>query len=120
MKKNRILVVDDEKAVTDTLGIFLELEGHEVFCSQSGRDAIQRFSEIKPDIVLLDLNMPEMNGFEVSGELKKLSANTTLIALTGDSREGVWERAEAAGFDHQVMKPCSPDEIRQLLSELSE
>lgn len=120
MKKHKILVVDDEKAVTDTLGIFLEMEGHEVFSARSGGEATERFAEIEPEIVILDLNMPMMNGFEAAEELKKLSSDVTLIALTGDSREGVWERARTAGFEHQLMKPSSPDEIRELLATITE
>ena len=119
-KKLKILVVDDEKAVTDTLGIFLELEGHQFFSAQSGSAAIELFPEIEPEIVILDLNMPAMNGFEAAQKLRELSSGVILIALTGDSRDGVWERAQAVGFEHQLMKPSSPDEIRELLATVAE
>ena|SRR5690242_1108625 len=80
----RILLVDDEPGIRLTLGAVLSLKGYEVETAVDGMDAIERFTARRPDLVISDLRMPRMDGFELLRKIRELSTKIGLIAITGE------------------------------------
>jgi signal transduction histidine kinase/CheY-like chemotaxis protein len=120
--RRRILVVDDNRDAADTLGELLSALGATVSVAHSGRAALDLFSSFAPDTVLLDIGMPEIDGYEVARRIRALTAHRVvlLIALTGWGQEHDQQRSLAAGFDHHVVKPPDVDRLRELLTTAGE
>ena len=117
----RILVVDDNIPSANTMGWMMETIGHSVILSHDGQDALQKARHEKPDVILMDIGLPEMNGYDVARALReeKDLSHITLIAQTGWGRKRDKERAQDAGFDHHLIKPLNYDELTHLLSGIS-
>lgn len=117
----RILVVDDNRDSATTLQMLLRLTGNEARAVYDGISAVAVAEEFRPDVMLLDIGLPGMNGHEVARKLRQESwgANVILIAMTGWSMEEDKERSEQAGFDHHLVKPVEPDALMRLLAMLS-
>jgi CheY-like chemotaxis protein/two-component sensor histidine kinase len=113
----RILVVEDNPDVAATMRDFLELSGHEVELASSGTDGVQAARAFHPEVVLCDLGLPGMDGFEVAAELRRdpETASAQLIAVTGYGRDEDRRRSKEAGFDLHLTKPVDPVKLRQLL-----
>lgn len=113
----RVLVVDDEPDTVVTLGVLLRGEGFEVEMLTDSRLVPEVVARFRPEIVLLDIGMPERNGYEVADELKRTHGNAcpTLVAVTayGDRANRAWARL--FGFEHHVTKPYNPVELIDLL-----
>ena len=111
----RVLVADDNADAAEILGETLARLGHEVHVVTSGHDAVERAVDLSPRVAVVDLHMPDMDGFEVARRLRDLRPDTVLVALTGfgDSRN----RAEAheTGFQHYLLKPIDVRELDRLL-----
>ncbi|WZP00419.1 response regulator [Isosphaeraceae bacterium EP7] len=116
----RILVVDDIRDSADSLSKLLRLFGNDVRTSYEGQQAIMTAETYMPDVVLLDLGLPGMNGYEVAAGLRKIPslAGATLVALTGFGTEEDRRQTEAAGFDHHLVKPVDIDALRTLLDRV--
>jgi CheY-like chemotaxis protein len=114
----RILIADDNKDAAETLGIFLELSGHEIHLAHSGVQALELANQLKPDVAVLDIGMPDMNGYEVAKRIRRepWGAGLTLIALTGWGQDSDKQRAQEAGFDHHCTKPVDPDTFERLFA----
>jgi signal transduction histidine kinase/ActR/RegA family two-component response regulator len=115
----RILVVEDNPDAAATMRDFLELSGHEVELATSGADGIQVARLFHPEVVLCDLGLPGMNGFEVAEELRRdpSTRSARLIAVTGYGRDEDRRRSKAAGFDLHLTKPVDPVQLKALLQE---
>lgn len=113
----RILVVDDNVDAADTLAMMLRLEGHEVEAVYRGRDALERMGTFRPQVVLLDIGLPELNGYEVARQIRRLpgTAELRLIALTGYGQAEDRARALEAGFDDHLVKPVDNSVLRRHL-----
>ncbi len=118
----RILVVDDNRDAADSLALFLELAGHDVAVAYSGAEALRMASNVHPQLLLLDIGMPAMNGYELAAQLQRFPwvAGATLVAVTGWGQEEDRTRARAAGFDHHMTKPIDPAAIQSLLHEIDQ
>jgi PAS domain S-box-containing protein len=118
-KSLRVLVADDNRDSAMSCSAFLKLCGHDVQVAYSGRSALAIADEFRPQVILLDIGMPEMAGYEVAQRLrgKSWSARTVLIAVTGWGQERDKERATAAGFDHHLTKPVDPAALERLLQD---
>ena len=116
---SRILVVDDLAASAETLMTLLEMEGFEVRIANEGMAALQIAQEFAPDVVLLDIGLPGMNGFEVAHRLRNLpeSRDALLIALTGYGEAESRTRSAAAGFDFHMVKPADVDLLLSLIAD---
>lgn len=116
-KGRRLLIADDNSDAAESLAMLLRFEGHEVTVVANGRQALAGVGRLQPEIALLDIGMPDMDGYEVARQLRKLpqSSNITLIAVTGWGRDGDQARAIEAGFDYHFTKPIEPDELFDLL-----
>jgi CheY-like chemotaxis protein len=114
----RVLIADDNADAADSLAMLLRLEGHDVTVVASGRQALTAAADVQPEFALLDIGMPDMDGYEVARRLRQaeLPSKLTLIAVTGWGREGDKARASQAGFDHHFTKPIEPDELFELLN----
>ena len=117
----RVLVVDDNHVNRLVAKRIIEKKGHEVIVASSGREALGTLDKERFDIVLMDLQMPEMDGFEVTAAIRESERATGLhqpvIALTAHALESDRERCLAAGMDGYLSKPIRPDEINSLLDE---
>ncbi|MGE5526745.1 MAG: ATP-binding protein, partial [Rhodospirillaceae bacterium] len=114
----RVLVVDDSDDAAESLAMLLRLNSHTVETAPDGLSALEQFSSFQPDVVILDIGLPDMNGYEVAERLRALPGGeqATLIALTGWGGEEERTRAFAAGFDHHLTKPVSTEDLQELLS----
>ena len=114
----RVLVADDNRDAADTLGLLLELYGHEVRIAHSGNAALEVAHSFRPNVALLDIAMPDLSGYDVARNLRldTTSPRIVLIALTGYGQDGDKERAHEAGFDHHLTKPVDPSKLEALIS----
>jgi PAS domain S-box-containing protein len=119
--KMRILVVDDNQDVADSLGMLLQLSGYDVQTVYDGPLALATISSYKPDVVLLDIGMPGMNGYEVARQVRKQPGfeDLPLVALTGWGQEEDRQRSKEAGFNHHIVKPVDSEILERVLEELS-
>jgi CheY-like chemotaxis protein len=117
-ERYRILVVDDQVDALHELCSLLRLFGHEVHAAHSAQEALDQAAQVSPQVVLVDLRMPGMDGFEVARRLRTLPdmERVLLVAMTGYARDSDQERARQAGFDHHLIKPVSFEIVQQLLS----
>lgn len=115
----KILVVEDNPDAGAMMRDFLELSGHEVELAASGADGLKAARQFHPDVVLCDLGLPGMSGFEVAAELRRDPATRSakLIAVTGYGRDEDRRRSREAGFDLHLTKPVDPAQLRALLEE---
>ncbi len=113
----RILLVEDNPDHAATMRDFLELSGHEVALASSGADGVAEARRFHPEVVLCDLGLPGMSGFEVAVELRRdpSTASAKLIAVTGYGAEEDRRRSREAGFDLHLTKPVDPGQLRRLL-----
>jgi signal transduction histidine kinase/DNA-binding response OmpR family regulator len=116
----KVLVVDDLAASADTLKVLLELEGFVVRIANDGATALTVAQEFSPDVLILDIGLPGMDGFEVARQLRSRpeSKNAVMIALTGYGEAESRLRSQQAGFDHHVVKPADIDFLLSIVSQL--
>jgi CheY-like chemotaxis protein len=109
--RNRVLVAEDEPITRMLVKLLLERENFEVLEATNGRDAVEIATRERPDLVLIDLNMPEMDGYAAIGNLRKNLAMATLpiVVLTAEDGAGVEQRVLALGADDYIVKPFEPD-----------
>ena len=114
----RILIVEDNADAREALRVLLELDGHTVEAAAEGLKAIEIASAKVPDIALVDIGLPGLDGYGVARELRKLSGRrSVLIALTGYGQPDDQERTRAAGFDQHLVKPVNPKLLSRLLQD---
>jgi CheY-like chemotaxis protein len=121
MNEPRILVADDDKDAVLSLTLLLRDEGYQVHGVHRGTEVLQAIFHFAPDVVLLDIGMPQMSGYDVARTLRDRygSARPALIAITGRTAEADKQQARAAGFEHHVAKPYEPRALLRLIGELS-
>jgi CheY-like chemotaxis protein len=119
----RVLLVDDYPDAREMYSEYLQFSGFDVIEAANGMEALQRAVETSPDIILMDLSLPVMDGWEATRRLKadERTAEIPVVALTGHALAGISEGAKQAGCDAFVTKPCLPEdlvrEIRRVLDE---
>jgi len=113
----RILIVDDSRDGSESLAMLLRVLGAEVALAHSGHQALESVETFHPDVVLLDIGMPGMDGYEVARRIRANPTNQhiSLIALTGWGQDEDRRRSVAAGFDHHLVKPADIEQLRQLI-----
>ena len=117
----RVLIVDDNRDMVLTLGILLRSEGYEVQLVESGEQALAEVARFRPHVVLLDIEMPERNGFEVARELTRRYPDDcpVLVAVTAHNDDEARRTAEVSGFHHFVSKPYRPYAMLKLVDEVT-
>ncbi len=118
----RVLVVDDNQDSARSMALLLRKVGHEVELAFDGCDGLRQAEAQRPDIVLLDIGLPALSGFEVAQRIRQRSdlAGMGLVAVSGYGLDGDRQQAREAGFDAHLLKPVAFDELLQLLASLAE
>ncbi|MET0287465.1 MAG: response regulator [Polyangiales bacterium] len=113
----RILVVDDDEDLAHLLAKVLVTRNYEVRTARDGMSAIRAAIEFAPDVALMDIGLPMMNGYELAREIRKIlpAGKCRLIALTGFSEEGEKEKARDAGFEEHLLKPVNLATLRKAI-----
>ncbi len=117
----RVLVVDDNRDAADSLKVLLESASQDVRVAYDGSSAVDLIQDFQPELVLLDIGMPHMDGYEAAGLIRAMELETrpTLVALTGWGQAADKQRATEAGFDQHFTKPVNPDELLSFIASLT-
>jgi len=120
-RKYRILIVDDEPSIADSLAAILEKSGFDVHTAYSGRKAIQLAEEVVPDLMLSDVMMPDKNGIEVATEIRGKLPGCKILLFSGSaSSVGLLAKARQAGHDWEILsKPVHPKDLLVRLGDLA-
>jgi CheY-like chemotaxis protein len=118
----RMLLVDDLADTRRIFGRLLEILGYQVGTARDGPSALEAALEFRPDVVLLDIGLPGMNGYEVAQRMRQEPGlqKAVLVAITGYGQESDRQRSREAGFDHHLVKPPDIDALRQLFAAIAE
>src|SRR5205823_5113669 len=116
-KARRVLVVDDNVDAAETTAMLLKAWGHHVRMAYNGTEALQAAQDFGPEIVLLDIGLPGMSGYEVAHRLRQLPKlkDIKLVAVTGYGQEDDRRRSSQAGFDEHLTKPVEPQTLQRLV-----
>jgi len=116
----RILVVEDDPESLEMMGALLGIWGYEAVLTEAGPAALAAVRKAMPDVILLDLGLPGMDGFEVARSVRRLPGGgdpVLIVAVTAFRSEGHQREAREAGFNEYLMKPVDLDSLRQVLSQ---
>jgi PAS domain S-box-containing protein len=116
----RVLIADDNRDSADSFAMFLQIYGHDVRTAYAGDEALAIAAELRPQVALVDIGMPQVNGYEVARRIRAATwgKDMILIAITGWGQDEDKRQAEAAGFDHHLVKPVSLDRLQSLIAQL--
>ena len=122
VERNKILIIDDEPQIVRALELLMQREGFEVRSASDGVEALSAIEDAAPDLILLDLMMPRMDGFELCQKIRLNPAwkNMIIVILTAKGRDIEREKGMALGADHYVTKPFSTREVVQLIKSALE
>jgi CheY-like chemotaxis protein len=118
VRPRRILVVDDSQDQADSLALLLRLRGHEVSIVNDGTKAVATAADFRPEVVLLDIGLPGMDGYEIARRIRRQGEGSSplLIAITGYGQQEDRRRSAEAGFDHHLVKPPDPEALQRLIA----
>jgi PAS domain S-box-containing protein len=118
----RVMVVDDNVDTVTTLAMLVQESGHDVRTAYDGSAVLEAALDYRPNVVLLDIGLPGLNGFEVAKRLRQQPAlrNAVLVAMTGYGQECDRQRSQQAGFDHHLVKPGDFGKVLQILASIAE
>ena len=114
----RVLVVDDDRDSAESMRLLAGVWGHEARVAHDGQSALELARELAPDVVLMDLSLGQESGHEVASKLRRECGSATLVAVSG------WDRLDARGakdpavFDHHLVKPVEPTNLRNVLASI--
>ena len=117
----RILIVDDNRDGADSLAMMLQIMGNEIATAYDGQEGVTAAERVRPDVVLLDIGLPKLNGYEAARRIRQQpwSKYPVLIAVTGWGQDEDRRRSREAGFDHHLVKPVDPNVLMELLAGLN-
>ena len=118
----RILVVDDNRVSAVSLAILLQMTGNETRTAHDGLEAVEAAATFQPDVVLLDIGLPKLNGYEAARKIRDQSwgKNMVLVAVTGWGQDEDRQKSRDAGFNGHMVKPVDHAELMNLLQSVSE
>lgn len=121
LRKLRVLVADDDHDLVLSLAILLRAEGHDVLGVHHGGDVVETVGDFAPDVLLLDIGLPQTSGYEIVRTLRERygSARPVIVAITGRGGPVAQRLSEMVGFDHHVTKPFEPKELLATLATLA-
>jgi PAS domain S-box-containing protein len=121
LRPRRILVVDDNEDGAESLSMLLEFSGHETSVAYDGIAALEAAERMKPDVILLDIGLPGLNGYQVARRIRQTSwgMDVALVAITGWGQDEDRHRSREAGFDAHMVKPVEPEELARILARMS-
>jgi CheY-like chemotaxis protein len=117
----RILIVDDNRDSATTLSTLLRQLGHQTLTAFDGEEAVSKARSFSPDVVLLDIGLPKLNGYEVCRWIRAQgsSRSIVIIAQTGWGQDETRQKTSDAGFDHHMVKPLDPSALVKILNDLT-
>jgi two-component system CheB/CheR fusion protein len=117
----RVLVVDDNDDTVTSLALLLNESGHDVRTARDGPSALEAVLEYRPDVALLDIGLPGLDGFDVAKRIRQqpILRNVVLVAMTGYGTESDRQRSRESGFDHYLVKPVRFDKVQEILASVS-
>ncbi|RZL08922.1 MAG: response regulator [Rubrivivax sp.] len=119
MTTHKILIADDHPDIAETLATLLEFFGHEVRCAFDGEQAMRMAEVFEPDVVILDINMPLADGYQVARTLRATrNGKQFIIAMTGASHRETAQKAQDAGFNLHMTKPVSVEALESILERI--
>jgi signal transduction histidine kinase/ActR/RegA family two-component response regulator len=115
----RVLVVDDNRDAAELLAMLLKLSGHDTHIAHDGLEAVQKAAQLSPDIILMDLDLPKISGFEAARRIREQSqeGRPVIVALTGWAQDTDRQRSREAGFNAHIVKPVDVEVLANLLVE---
>jgi CheY-like chemotaxis protein len=114
----RVLIADDNEDAADMLAMILDSKGHEVRVAHDGLEAVSSAEAFVPDVALLDIGMPELDGHQVAAQIRKIAGSSVmLVAVTGWSEPGLTHGQAYSGFDHHLVKPIDLERLSACLTE---
>jgi PAS domain S-box-containing protein len=115
-----VLIVDDNPDSAEAMAMLIESQGHRVETAAQGDAALEKAAAVRPDVVLLDIGLPGMSGYDVARALRAMPslAGSVLIAITGYGRDSDRDLAREAGFDHHLVKPADPEALLRIIGAL--
>jgi CheY-like chemotaxis protein len=117
--QRRVLLVEDNEDAREVLKLLLERSGHAVECATDGAEGIEKALELQPDIALVDIGLPVLDGYEVAARVRrKLGSSIFMVALTGYGQPEDRQRALEAGFDEHLTKPVELERLHELLGRV--
>ncbi|MEX2306116.1 MAG: ATP-binding protein [Pirellulales bacterium] len=118
----RVLVVDDNVDTATTLAMLLRVSGHDVRMAHDGPAALEAALDYRPDVALMDIGLPGLDGFEVAKRMRQqpILQKAVLVAMTGYGTESDRQRSQEAGFDHYLVKPVQFEKVQEILASVSE
>lgn len=121
-RRHRVLVVDDDLVIRQLIGINLELEGFEVHMAADGEEALRQAVEVMPDVVVLDVMMPRLDGLQVARRLREdaRTQGMRLVLVSARAQAADLQRGEDMGVDAYVTKPFEPDELVSVVRRLAQ
>lgn len=116
----RVMVAEDDLHVRELVSIILRREGFEVMESSNGKDALKKLNGSNVDMLITDLNMPEMGGIELAGKLRSRpdSELTPVIMITSETHEAIRKKVEKAGINKWILKPCIRRDLKKAVKKL--
>ncbi len=105
----RLLVVDDNRDAAVTMAMLLKLAGHQTSVAHNGKDTLAMLDDVQPEVVLLDIGLPEMDGYELARRIRAIRDDVCLIAVSGYGQAEDRVRSRAAGFDEHFIKPVDSE-----------
>jgi CheY-like chemotaxis protein len=116
-QRRRVLIADDNVDAADTLSMMLQLKGHDVRVVHEGQQAVRVAAEFQPHVVLLDIGMPELDGYEACQKIREQHSTTrpVIVAVTGWGHDQDKQRSQEAGFDAHLTKPIEPGALERFL-----
>ena len=118
----RVLVVDDNVDAADSVAMLLKLFGHDVRCAYDGHSALTVAREYRPDVILLDIGLPGLDGYEVAKGVRSTDElrETRIVAVTGYGQEEHRNLSQTSGFDHHLIKPVDPVALQSLVADATD
>jgi len=114
----RIMVVDDNRDAADSMAMMLEANGYEALPVYDGREALQAFNDLNPDVAILDIGLPHVSGYELAAKFRAGCISCVLIAISGWGTDRDKEQAQRWGFDAHLTKPADPHVVMSMIDEL--
>ncbi len=118
----RILIAEDERDIRDLITFTLRFAGHEVIAAANGEEALQKAEEEIPDLIMMDVRMPKMTGYEACRQMKELDSlkDVPVIFLSAKGQESEVQAGIDAGAEAYILKPFAPDQLSTRVSEILE
>lgn len=116
----KILVAEDEKDIRELIGFTLRFAGFDVFLAKNGEEAVEQAPQLRPDLIMLDVRMPKMTGYEACRALKSNPETSTIpiVILSAKGQDGEIQEGIESGADHYIVKPFAPDELTNRVKEI--